>query len=272
MLLSVGNLGQADETKIDSAYRPPVFRVESAGFDASEADVRALLESVSRELWQHFPDYKIEPIVVTRGHHGPITLFDRNQCGEIVVQLDTEKTFWAQYSYQFAHEFCHVLCGFRRGYEGNKWFEETVCETASLYVMRAMAKTWKTSPPYPNWKDYRDALRDYADDNMRKREGIYEIEKHGLPAFYRAHQSVLEKEPCSRELNSAMAIVLLQLFEERPERWEAVRWLNSSPARDGDTFATYLRNWRDAAPAKHRPFVERIAELYDVPLGEAPHK
>ena len=115
-----------------------------------------MLDSAGRELGQFFPDYKIEPIVVTRGHSGPITLFHRNDRGEIVVRLDTEKTYWSQYAYQFAHEFCHVLCGFKPGYEGNKWFEETLCETASLYVMRGMSRTWKTSPPYANWKDYRD--------------------------------------------------------------------------------------------------------------------
>ena len=106
--------------------------------------------------------------------------------------------------------------------------------------MRAMSRTWKTSPPYPNWKDYRDSLRDYADDVLRKRDKVYEIYAKGLPGFYRAHQATLEKEPCTRELNGAMALVFLQLFEERPERWEAVRWLNSTPAPQGETFAAYL--------------------------------
>ena len=93
----------------------------------------AVLDSAAGKLWRFFPNYQIEPIVVTRGHSGPITLFRRNGRGEIVVCLDTEKTYWSQYSYQFAHELCHILCGFKEGYEGNKWFEETVCETASLY-------------------------------------------------------------------------------------------------------------------------------------------
>ena len=132
---------------------PPVFRVETDGFDASEADIRAVLDSTARELWQRFPDYTIEPLVVARGRSGPITLFRRNDRGEIVIRLDTEKTYWSQYAYQFAHEFCHVLCGLKAGDQRNKWFEETLCETASLYAMRAMSRTWKTSPPYANWKD-----------------------------------------------------------------------------------------------------------------------
>lgn len=249
-----------------SPASPPAYRVETAGFDASEADIRAVLDSAGRELWQFFPDYTIEPIVVTRGHNGPITLFQRNDRGEIVVRLDTGKTFWSQYSYQFAHELCHVLCGFREGYEGNKWFEETLCETASLYVMRAMARSWKESPPGANWKDYRDSLRDYADDVVRKREKVHEIYASGLRGFYLAHKAELEKEPCLRDLNGAMAIVFLQLFEERPQRWEAVRWLNSTRAPEGETLAAYLQRWHDAAPARRQSFVKGVADMYGVSI------
>ena len=261
----------AEDAKGGSAVRPPAYRVDTDGFGASEADIRAVLDSASRELWKFFPDYTIEPIVVTRGHSGPITLFERNGRGEIVVRLDTGQTFWSQYSYQFAHEFCHVLCGFKEGYAGNKWFEETLCETASLYVMQAMSRTWRKSAPYPNWKDYRDSLRDYVDDILRKRATVYEIYGRGLSAFYRAHKSAMEKDACMRELNGAMAIVLLHLFEERPERWEAVRWLNSAPARPGDTFETYLQKWHDAAPARHQSAVRRMADLFGVSIkSDAP--
>lgn len=257
---------RAADGKSGSRLPLPVYRIETDGFGASEADIRAVLDSAGRELWQFFPDRKIEPLVVTRGHNGPITLFQRNDRGEIVVRLDTEKTHWSQYSYQFAHEFCHVLCGFRAGYQGNKWFEETLCETASLYVMRGMSRTWKTSAPFANWKDYRDALRDYADDIVRKRDKVYEIYAKGLPEFYRTYKATLEKEPCNRELNGAMALVFLQLFEEQPERWEAVRWLNSSPPREGKTFTEYLQEWHDAVPARHKPFVAKIAGLYGVAI------
>ncbi|MGA2501847.1 MAG: hypothetical protein ABSH20_29245, partial [Tepidisphaeraceae bacterium] len=117
-VLALSGLCLAQEAPANAGAMP-AFRVETEGFGASEADIRAILTSAGRELWRHFSDYKIEPIVVTRGHEGPITLFKRNDRGEIVVRLDTEKTFWSQYSYQFAHEFCHILCGYREGYQGN---------------------------------------------------------------------------------------------------------------------------------------------------------
>ena len=258
--------GWAGQPGVVAASPMPPYRIEAEGFEAREADIRAVLDSAGGELWRFFPGTKIEPILVSRGHQGPITLYKRNDRHEIVVHLDTGKTFWSQYAYQFAHEFCHILCGYKQAYEGNKWFEETVCETASVFVMRAMARSWRTAPPYPNWKDYHDSLRDYADDVLRGRDKACEIFGRGLPEFYRAHKAALEKEPGSRELNGAMSIVLLHLLEERPQRWEAVRWLNASTPRDGDTLAAYFQKWHDAAPARHQPFVERIAESFGVSI------
>jgi hypothetical protein len=252
------------------ATRPalPAYRVEAEGFSADAGSVKALLDSASRELWRHFPDANIEPFVVTRGRGAPITLFNRNARGEIVIRLDTEDSYWSQYSYQFAHEFCHILCGFREDSPGNKWFEETLCETASLFVLRAMARSWKQEPPFPNWRDYRDSLRAYADDVVRKRDQFDLIAQDGLGAFYRANKETLRKEPCSRDLNGAMSLVLLRLFEKEPERWEAVRWLNTASSSREEEFERYLRRWHGATPDKHKEFVRRIARLYGIALAQ----
>ena len=129
--------------------------------------------------------------------------------------------------------------------------------------------SWKKNPPYPHWKDFRDALRSYVDNNIKKRDKIYEIYKQGLPGFYQAHKEALAAEPCRRDLNGAMSIVMLRLFEEQPQRWEAVRWINSKPSPKGETFQQYLRTWHDAVPDRHRAFVKQVADLYGVPI-EAP--
>ncbi len=244
----------------------PAYRVESRGFNNSARDIKRLCDSVGRELWKNFDGYKIEKFVIARGRGGPITLYKRNSKGEIVIRLDTGNTLWSQYSYQFAHEFCHVLCGYDEDYKGNMWFEETLCETASLFAMRAMAKSWKTDPPYSHWAGYRDQLRGYADKVIRSRTQVHEIYEKGLAGFYQAHKERLTKEACDRSLNGAMSLVFLKLFEEKPSRWGSVRWLNSSPSKKGETFAQYLTKWRNAAPKKHKPFIEKVAGLYGVKL------
>ena len=255
----------AGEPKSGYADPPmPPCRVEAEGFDASARDVKAVCDSAGRELWRFFPGCRIEPLVVERSRSGPIVLHARNPRGEIVMRLDTEGTYWCQYAYQFAHEFCHVVCGYDKDFQGNKWFEETLCETASIFVIRAMAESWKDDPPYPRWKDFRHALREYADDLVTKQEKVVEIYEKGLAGFYRAHREALEADPGLRDLNGAMSLVFLRLFEEKPERWEAVRWLNHAPSPEGETFGEYLQKWHDAVPEKHRPFVKRIAELYGI--------
>lgn len=242
----------------------PTYRVDAGEFEASEADIRAVCDSAGMTLWRQFPDYALEPFVVTRGRSGPIVLYQRNDRKEIVLKLDTGKTYWSQYAYQFAHEFCHILCGYRDVDASNKWFEETLCETASLYAMREMARSWKENPPYKHWTDYRDALRNYADDVLRKRKEIAELQRLGLPAFYREHEAELRKTSTDRELNGTMATVLLRLFEEEPGRWEAVRWLNAEAAPNDESFAAYLARWRTAVPERHRDFVDEVRKSFGV--------
>ena len=72
----------------------------------------------------------------------------------------------------------------------------------------------------------------------------------------------MEKDANLRDLNGAMSLVLLRLFEEDPQRWESVRWLNHQPSPEGETFPEYLQKWLNAVPDRHKPFVLQIARLY----------
>ena len=249
----------------DNYAKPPMprFRIVAGGFGAREADIQAILQSNGRELWRFFPDYKIEPFVVIRGKGSPIVLHSRNPRGEIVMRLTTQKTFWCQYSYQFAHEFCHILCGYDRDNSLSEWFEETLCETASLFTMRAMARAWEKDAPYPNWVDYRHSIKKYTDNVIAKRE---KIPKGGLDDFYVKHRGELNKTKTNRDLNGAMAVVLLDWFEEKPSRWESVRWINTTPGSADESFGEYLGKWSRAAPERHRAFIKKIADEFGVEL------
>lgn len=240
---------------------PPQVRVVTKGFDASKADISAVLSSATRELWKHFPDYKLEPIVVVRGQKGPITLFDRNDRGEIIVKLDTHKTYWSQYAYQWAHELCHVLTGFRNDGRENKWFEESLCELASLYTMRRMSESWEHDPPYSNWKDYRHSLKNYVDKIIDSRE---KIDPGELSKFYQKHRETLRGDETKRSLNGAIALALLPLFEQDPSRWEAIRYLNITPAKKNLSLRDYFSKWHKDAPKKHQPFIADLARMFEV--------
>lgn len=225
---------------------------------ASTADARKVLEAAGRELRKHVPDRSFPPIeVAPKG--GPITLFKRGPKGEIRMRLDVNGPFWSQYTFQFAHELGHVLCGYDPDPHKQKWFEESVCEAASLYVLRRSAETWKTDPPYPNWKDYSTSLAAYADERLKA---------SALPpgttlaAWYTARKVQCEANAEDRPRNLIIAAQLLPLFEEDSTRWEAMTWLNTEEHTASTSFAEYLEAWERHCPPKHKPFVKRIRGLF----------
>lgn len=243
---------------------PPVWRLAPEGWGkASAADVTAVLNSAIMPLWRHFPGRKLEPMVVIRGRNGPITHFQRNSMREIVVQLDTSDFYWCQYAYQMAHEFCHVLCGFDDDWKGNLWFEESLCETASLFVLRRMAESWAKQPPYESWRSFAPKFREYADDIMDRRVSVPDSK---LPAFYQRHGKELAQNPVDRELNGTISLNLLRLLEASPHFWEAVTWLNSKPSPPGETFRDYLLKWKQATPERCHGMIFETARRFGIQL------
>jgi hypothetical protein len=243
---------------------PPVIRVAADGWgDAAPADIAKVLQSAGGSLTAHVPGLKLPPIEVSRSKDSPIVLFERGPAGEIRVRLSAEDRRWAQFAFQFAHEMGHILCGYADYPNPNKWFEETVCETASLFALGRMGETWATAPPYPNWASYAPALRKYRDERTAA-AGL--PKETALADWFREREASLRKDGTQRELNLAMATALLSLFEEAPEAWAAVATLNKVRGDASRSFADYLRDWSRSAPERHRPFVAKVAERFGVAL------
>lgn len=243
-----------------TALAAPVYdlRVEGGGWgDASRSDLGKVLRSSCDAIAEHLTEPLPEPIRVRHNRGGPITLFARSVRGEIIVELSSRDLFWCQHAYQMAHEFCHVLSGFREGGRQNLWFEEALCELASVFAVRSMAESWQTAPPYPNWKGYSEALRAYAADLERK----YQLPADTtLAEFLAEHLEHLRDNPTDRDKNGAVAVALLPLFEADPgNAWNAVRFLNAGRGKDGLPFAQHLKNWHDQAPEPQRATIAAIA-------------
>jgi hypothetical protein len=238
--------------------------LEGGWGDASVADIRAVCRSAAQELWQHFPGQEIDPISIRFAKEGPMVAFGKGSSGERRVLLDVQGTLWARFSYQFAHEFCHVLCDYREAKNPNLWFEESLCETASLFAMRRMAETWKTKPPYPNWKSYSSSLASYADNRLKATK---QLEEMTLGQWYREHEESLRKTATDREKNQMVAVALLPLLEKNPQHWQAVRHLNQWDKTQPLAFEAYLADWYRRVPEQHKPFVAEVASLFDLSLG-----
>jgi hypothetical protein len=248
----------AQEPEVESW--PPDILVVRENWETDAATVERLLDSVAKDFWVNFSDAKLAPVIVyPKG--GPITLYKRGPSGEIVIRLNVGKTFWAQYAFQFSHELCHVLSRYDADPHGNDWFEESICELASLYTLRKMGATWKTDPPFEHWKDYAKHLTAYANDRI---EGSQLPEGKSLATWYGENADNLRNTGTNRELNNVVAVALLDLFETQPEQWNAIWYLNEGKATQAQSLDAFLRDWYRHAPEKHHEFIESIAARFEI--------
>ena len=250
--------------RAEAPRRLVIRPAQTKDWNASLADVEKVLASAAGELWRFFPERDLPPILV-EPKGGPIVLFQRGANGEYLVRLDTGSTFWCQYAYQFAHEFCHILCNHKEGDKANKWFEEALCELASIFAIRAMARSWAADPPYPNWREFSKSLQKYADDLVQQGQLP---QGTTLPEWLKQHLPEMAQRADIRDRNRVVAVALLPLFEKAPEHWEAVGWLNASDTGVTRPFALYLADWQAQAPRRHKPFIRDLAQLLGVTLPQ----
>jgi hypothetical protein len=194
----------------------------------------------------------------------PMTHPATSPSGEFVIRLNVRGNLWARLAYQFAHEFCHVLAD-PRTWKNDRfaWIEEALCETASLFALRSMAKGWAIEPPYPNWRDYCSSLAGYeaertSDTARRLPPGL------PLSSWLVDHLTFLEADPYRRDDNTIIATELLPVFERDRAAWRAVRFLHTWPRSSVAPFADFMNGWAMACPAECHHVVESIAVLFGV--------
>ncbi|MBY0524121.1 MAG: hypothetical protein K2R98_12020 [Gemmataceae bacterium] len=259
------SLGPAADEKKADAPKPRELDIRPVTHDAwgnSKETVRDILVSTANELWVYFPKRSLNPILV-EPVGGPISLYDRGRNGEYRVRLDTGDNLWSQWAYQFAHEFGHILSSYDEVAHQNKWFEETVCEVASLFVLRRMAETWSKDPSPASWKRYAPAHRKYAEARIGKAklpDGMT------LPQWYEANARHLVRTGEDRDRNTLVAVQLLPVFEKTPEHWEAIAWLPKAKKGHSESLPDFLKAWQTACPEKHRAFVAAIAAKFGMDL------
>lgn len=224
--------------------------------------VRAVLLTTANELFVYFPDRELKPILV-EPLKGPITLFDRGPRGEYYVRLDTGDNLWAQWAYQFAHEFGHILSSYDEVSHQNKWFEETICEVASLFTLKKLADTWSKPPSSESWQRFAPAMRKYAEARINKAQLPAGVT---LAKWFEEHARPLAKNGYDRERNTLAAVQLLPLFEKSPEHWEAITWLAKAKKGHSESFPDFLKAWQGHCPEKHRAFVATVAEQFGIEL------
>lgn len=245
------------------------IRVDDVGWgEAEKEEVESVLHAVADELATRVPVRLPISIVVSHTDREPMVLYEKSGTGEYQVRLHAKDRRWGEYVYEFAHELCHIMSNYdaqlrRDSRKYNQWFEETLCETASLYTLRSMAVTWNSAPPRPGWE------RDAAKLQAFAQQLILEEHRHlpeGTPLaeWLREHEEALRNDPYLREKNEVVAKLLLPLFEKDPENVDSLHYLNLEPAEAKADLQKYLHAWYDNAPVRHKTFVASILKLLGV--------
>lgn len=252
--------------------RPLDIVVEPNGFgDATPADIAAVTRSAGEEIFRHCPSTRFRPgIRIRYNPQFPITHFDHSVDGRIVIGLNVRDTHWAQFAYQFGHEFGHALMDHSNDWtrlwhetrHANQWFAESLCETASLFCLRAMARTWETNAPYPNWKSFAPFLASYAQDRIH--EPAHQLPKGTDFAAWFKETEPAQRLGWTRERNTVIARQLLPLFEGEPTGWDALASLHLCRRDKQMPLADFLSDWHRNSPENRRPFVKKVAAVFAV--------
>jgi hypothetical protein len=247
------------------------IRVEGGGWSgANSEEITALLHAVAAELVQHFPERQLAPIVVRHSNRAPVVLYDKGPNGEYLVYLCAHGKDWYQYVYEFAHELAHILSNYERHAHSqdarqHQWFEETLCEVASLYALKRVGMKWDNSLPYAHWGMDPEAFRKYAEHFLNEPHRKLPSEMT-LASWFDTNRDRLTGNAYVRQHNEVVANLLLPLFEENPEIWEAIDYLNTAPA--SQSFEDYLQAWHDSAPACYQHVIRYTMHLFGIELGD----
>lgn len=250
------------------------FEIDGDFGNASVENIRAVLVSAASMLWDHCPKsrWEVPGFFIQRSKDSPITLFDHRKDGRIVIGLNVEGAHWAQFAFQFAHEFCHALAGHSndwskawiKGPRSNQWLEESLCETASLFALRAMAKRWETDPPYPNWRSYAPHLAEYAKERLDEARRSL---TRPFETWFAAEEASLRSDAGQRGKNLILAAKLLPLFEAEPSGWEAVTFCNLGARVPDKRLDAYFRDWVSNCPKERQSFVRKLAKEFGIALS-----
>jgi hypothetical protein len=246
------------------------IRVEAGNWGGvNPRDIETVLTTIADTLLPSFPQHAAERISVAYSAAGPSVLLEKSSDGAHRVFLNVRDARWDQFTYQFSHELCHIFTNHEHREiapglvaRDHQWFEETLCEAVSLIALERMATRWEQSPPYPGWKGYAPAFRDYA-QQLRDEQHRRLPPDETLAQWFAANREALERNPYLRQKNELLAEQLLSLLETVPDGLAAVGYLNSEAAAPPASLTAYLDSWRTCCPPGQRAFVIRVVALLE---------
>lgn len=253
------------KSKVSEKHRGLLIQVADGEWgDAKPEEIETLLYAVADQLLVHFPERQLNPIVVSPTRQGPIVLYQKGPANEYQVHLAAKGRRWAEFVYEFSHELFHILANYENHappkMAPHLWFEETLCETVSLYTLRQLSASWALSPPRAEWASYASTLNGFT--------GRVLNEPHRqLPAgtslaqWFRENGPLLLENPYQRGKNELIANLFLPILEHNQD-WQAISFLNAELPQQKMAFYDYLADWHSRTPPAHQEFTRLALRMF----------
>ena len=192
---------------------------------------------------------------------------------EHLIKLSVQGSYGCQFVYQFSHEFCHAIINPEdrwtpignsrmRIFRENHWFEESICQLASVFTLIRMTETWIKRSPLPEWSGYAAKIKVYW-QNLLNNPDAQLSDNETLNSWLCVHENKLRHEDYTTSLQrnnqKLIAYQLLPLFEKNPiQGWNAIRELPNS----SEKFENYLIKWYSAVNSSDKTFVRKITNTF----------
>lgn len=235
----------------------PIVTVDNGNWGATSLTaVGAVLEPTARVLCDAFGRRPDAPVRVSPWDQGPRVAWDLRPYR---VRIGARDTYWCRYAYEFAHELCHILVNFDQvRHHRHKWFEESICELASLFALHRLSGEFHHRPPSEvlGAREFAPHFEAYA---RQVESRVQPVPNSGLPVWLSDNIRCLEECSINRDLNLVVAVALLDEFLADHSLWRDCGFLNRWNAKTDRTFADHIDSWTDFLRGKGR--VARTPQL-----------
>lgn len=257
----------------DTAIQNPVS-IQVADGDwgnVNPKEIKILLDAIAADMLTHFPGRRLAPIEVFPTKNRPVVLYQKGSANQYQVFLAAKDRNWGEYIYEFSHELFHILANYEfhapLDKAHHRWFEEMMCETASLYNLKKFSLAWKVSPPDSELASYVPALNKFTQRALNDPHR-HLPENTSFAQWFRENEKSFFGNAYLRTKNEMVAMRFLPLLEQNPD-WSAVGSLNSPVYSPAMTFYDYLVAWHKNTPAANRDFVALAMKLFEFPVPAA---
>lgn len=187
---------------------------------------------------------------------------------------------WSQFIYQFAHEYCHRLIGgpMDGELETTFWFEESVCEMSSMFLLKRMTERWSSmNTSILGGRESSDVvkalftLNRYTPINIPYLQNL--LQKNPpidvpLHEWLNTNMSTLSEQEYHRDLYNQISCVLFGLFSSFPALWRILPFLYRPTAAEYSDFQTFIT---DTIPSRLTISIEHYPQLAELLTGLESH-